>query len=358
MKELKNARLSETLPESILRDEKIKALAAGIDAELERLTAATREVMHLPRLDELTGRILDLLAWQFHVDFYTPLTLSDEIKRNIIRESIAWHRRKGTVSAVEDVNAMFSRKIKVQEWYEYGGEPYWFRVTTAPFKSEEELAEWTRRIYDAKNVRSWVQILFARTIEFPLYFGTAEYKHGRKRIGLMGRATVKPELTTIKDGARTLEITDKIVTIRYGSDKEIILLVLEYPAYIGQWTRRGGVKQLKPMGNATISPSLTTLQDDARTMEISPARVVIRYGEQEEIIPLVSNVDSLELKMNSATKQRVITIANPRPDITAQEIQEVTDYAIEHEIFLDNEGQLIDSSNRAVIITVEEEILF
>ena len=147
MKTIYNAKLSEILPANLLADEKIKALSTALDEMLSNLTAATREVLHLPRLDELSGTILDLLGYQFHCDTWDPLWLDDETKRALIRESIATHRQFGTKAALEAVNRAFGRKIKIETWHEYGGSPYNFRLRTKPFKSTDDLDSWLRMIH-------------------------------------------------------------------------------------------------------------------------------------------------------------------------------------------------------------------
>ena len=66
--------------------------------------------------DEL---LTDILAWQFHVDFYDkskPLAF----RKQLVALSIQWHMTKGTVKLVEDVLAMyFGSNVTLQEWYEY-----------------------------------------------------------------------------------------------------------------------------------------------------------------------------------------------------------------------------------------------
>ena len=69
-KNLQTVSLLDILPEVLLRDVKLKAAAQALDAELQRLSADARLVLHLPRLDELPNEVLDELAYQYHVDFF------------------------------------------------------------------------------------------------------------------------------------------------------------------------------------------------------------------------------------------------------------------------------------------------
>ena len=78
MKKISEVTLLDVLPESILQDPKLNAAAEALDAQIRAVTLATREVLHLPRLDELSGNVLDFLAEQFHLDFYEPLYLTED----------------------------------------------------------------------------------------------------------------------------------------------------------------------------------------------------------------------------------------------------------------------------------------
>ena len=160
VKEFKSLSLLEILPESIRGDPQMQAAAQAFDKELQAVTEDTKENLLISRIDELPESVLDLLAWQWHVDFYQPLGLDIETKRRLIRESIAWHRIKGTPAAVEKVLAAAFANAHVEEWYEYGGEPGYFRVTIEDVTTDPEKQKNIRAaIYSAKNERSWLDVL-------------------------------------------------------------------------------------------------------------------------------------------------------------------------------------------------------
>lgn len=157
LRNIQTVSLLDILPDSILADEKIKAIAAALDTELQKVTAETQQVLHLPRLDVLPEKVIDLLAWQFHVDFYEPVGMDIKTKRKLVKESIAWHRIKGTPAAVEMMlSSTFGRSAKVSEWYEYDGEPYHFKVSvkTKKFPTMESLGLTKQGVLAAKNTRS------------------------------------------------------------------------------------------------------------------------------------------------------------------------------------------------------------
>ena len=153
-------KLSEILPQSLKSDEKIFAAAEYLDDELRKLSGAIKQVLHLPRLDELPSDVLDHLAWQYHVDNYSA-DFSEEIKRKMIRESIYLHRIKGTPEAVRLALKAFSDNPEISEWFEYEGKEYFFKVILHDLKDVGDDGETLlRAIYDSKNVRSWLEEIF------------------------------------------------------------------------------------------------------------------------------------------------------------------------------------------------------
>ena len=118
-------------------------------------------------------RVLDIRAWQWHVDSYDS-AVDAETKRKLIRESIAWHRIKGTPAAVEKVIAAVYGDAKIEEWYEYGGQPYYFRIGKIKQSGIKlaEIAIVARTVHTVKNARSWInEIGFVRSVMTTIYIG-------------------------------------------------------------------------------------------------------------------------------------------------------------------------------------------
>lgn len=149
----------ELLPDSLSGDPSIRAAAAALDTVLDATTRAIPGVLLYARLPE---PVLDLLAWQLHVEGYeTAVDLA--AKRQLIAGSLLLHRRRGTPWAVRTaLEAALHVPATVQQWFEYGGEPYFFRVRLE--LGGAELDEAAQRnalqlILDYKNVRSWLDYL-------------------------------------------------------------------------------------------------------------------------------------------------------------------------------------------------------
>ena len=129
---LQNTPFLSLLPGSISDDATIKAVAASLDRVLHDtalavpnlllysrllLTAGGTETFTLlpalQRLVDARGGLkplstaeLELLAWQFHVDF-REVAKTDRELAGMIRESIPWHRIKGTPASIKRALALF-----------------------------------------------------------------------------------------------------------------------------------------------------------------------------------------------------------------------------------------------------------
>lgn len=181
IKDLSSVSLLDLLPANLLSDEQVNAAARALDGELQKVTTAVQDVLFLPRLDNLPEAVLDLLAWQWHVDFYEPIRLDVETKRRLIRQSIAWHRHKGTPWAVEEVTKALLKGAVVRENWEYGGRPYCFQVALieGAIASEETISQVVKAIAETKNARSHLDgISFIRRIEqkFNFWGATEEFR--------------------------------------------------------------------------------------------------------------------------------------------------------------------------------------
>lgn len=181
LKDIQSVSLLDILPSNLLEDAQIYAAAKSLDDELQRVTMACREVLHLPRIDELPEAVMDLLAWQWHVDFYEPVGMDVETKRRLVKKSIAWHRIKGTPAAIEAVASAAFDKTTVREWYEYGGKPYYFKIVTEDVTTDKDTLDRLRRAVDSvKNVRSWLE-----EIEFLLHLQDKETAAERPELSIL-----------------------------------------------------------------------------------------------------------------------------------------------------------------------------
>jgi len=161
----------DLLPENIKNDPDMKAASKSIDAGFLVLAEKSKDLVMLPRVHEQPEPILDHLAYYLHVDFYDR-TLDIETKREIVQNSVYLHQIKGTPRAVEVLIQTLFGEGEVEEWFDYGGDPYRFRVVT-PNESvtQERASEFIRALDSVKNLRSHLDnVIILQQEKLSLYF--------------------------------------------------------------------------------------------------------------------------------------------------------------------------------------------
>lgn len=125
------------LPDVLRRSEKLNALAAAIAKTLAADVAMVDRVRIYNAIDTLPEEIIDGLAYDFKVDWYN-YDYSLTTKRALLKSSFDVHRRLGTRAAVVTaVQSVFPYSV-VQEWNEYGGKPYCFRIVVNTTDHEDQ----------------------------------------------------------------------------------------------------------------------------------------------------------------------------------------------------------------------------
>lgn len=177
---------TRALPTSLKEDETINTLGRVIAAELQKNIELSRLNIIYPRIDELPEHLLDVLAYDLHIDWYDP-DAPAAVKRDIIKQSVKIHKRMGTKYAVESVVKTYFGSGEVREWHEYGGEPHHFKILTDNPSVTDENAEQFFRILDiVKRKSSWLEtILITLTGESTLTMGVA-YKEFTRESHLIG----------------------------------------------------------------------------------------------------------------------------------------------------------------------------
>lgn len=169
--DLENVDLLSLQTGQMKEDPTTVALCAVLTPQLQQLAEDVNLCLIYSRVNQLDDAILDELAWQFHVDWYdssAPL----ETKRRLIKDAIMIHRYRGTPYAVEQLIEAYFGDGYVQEWFEYGGDPYMFKVVTSnPSVTGDQAAQFIKVLNSVKNTRSHLEeIIISLTGEMQEYF--------------------------------------------------------------------------------------------------------------------------------------------------------------------------------------------
>ena len=183
--------LRDITPPNIAADSEVSSIITALDPELQELSRLSLEPLILSRIDELPEAVIDLLAWQLHVDFY-DLAGTLSMKREAVKGSILWHMHKGTEWAILEALTMIDISAEFVHWHDDNGQPYTFKlkaIVSGDFyrtKGKDKLISSIRRaVNEAKAARSFLAELDTR-MEFkediPLYAATIPLLSGDVRL--------------------------------------------------------------------------------------------------------------------------------------------------------------------------------
>ena len=136
--------LLRTAPSVLMNDAKTKPIVEVLAETMANLFGKCSYPTILSRIDELPQSLLDILAKDFKVEWY-DYNWGIEAKRKTIKDSFYVHRHLGTVGAVKRALTDVWPPSTVEEWFEYGGEPFYFRAildagdTTEPIHVDSAL---------------------------------------------------------------------------------------------------------------------------------------------------------------------------------------------------------------------------
>lgn len=174
--------IHKNLPQS-LDKENVQEVAKVVDDTLLSFDKTIAEVLIYPAIDMLGSELINTLAIQMHCDFYDD-TLPLDVRRNLVKNSIAWHRIKGTPAAVEQMIQTVYQTGVVEEWFDYGGEPFFFKVNLGDSQiTTQKIKNLIKMINASKNVRSWLEVLrFSKSIDITRYLGCFADVHKKYEI--------------------------------------------------------------------------------------------------------------------------------------------------------------------------------
>lgn len=223
MKDIRNSEIADILPHTVKTSAK-RALSYALSCAFKNVYDSLLKVRIWQNLDNADTSLLDLIAAEVSCPFY-QLAENDEEKCRLIKAAYGYNRKIGTVGAVQKlVEAAFGIG-KVQEWYEYGGEEFFFKIMLG-----EGEKVFTSEMYDLfalyidkiKNKRAKLEALYIDTeISENLYCNMAidtQYKS----------TTIYPEtaerVSAIRNciyGGRTSAVTVSFVIKSAVEDEEL-----------------------------------------------------------------------------------------------------------------------------------------
>lgn len=164
-----DGQLTDIMPGNITQKPEVKALSYALQQACRLLYRYSRRLYIYSNMDEQPEGVIDLLASELRTQYYRS-TLDIDTKRRLVKNTLIWYMSAGTPQAVEDLIATIFGEGQVEEWFQYGGNPYMFRVITNAESSLDAITKFENLIKKVKNIRSHIEyVAFHREQETAVY---------------------------------------------------------------------------------------------------------------------------------------------------------------------------------------------
>lgn len=171
---LKNARITDGLPQIVKADPKVQAMSAAIGKQTEKLIEMAKSISVYACIDAAPERVLDLLAMEFRVPMYTVDGYTAEQKRSLVKSALSYWAAAGSGQAVEDICTQIFGDAEIVEWFEVSGRTAGtFRISTSnPNITEDNLGEFRKTVEAVKRLSAHLdQIDLQLSIDGDLMLG-------------------------------------------------------------------------------------------------------------------------------------------------------------------------------------------
>lgn len=185
MMRLEDCELVRLMPEWMQDDADVTALSQGVDHVIRSITARIRLLTRWDKIDDLSDDELNAIAWELNIPWYEQ-EAPKSTKTAVIKHSDQVYSKLGTKYALESVLSDYFGTVLMKEWFEYGGQPYHFKLLTDnPEITNSKLTQFERLLRICKRRSTWLDvILVCLTGECRVFVGSAVEDHTQDQIGL------------------------------------------------------------------------------------------------------------------------------------------------------------------------------
>lgn len=195
-----DGQLTDIMPGNISKNPEVQALSYAMRQACRLIYQYSQRLYIYSNLDEQPEEVIDLLASELRTQYYRN-TLDLATKRQLVKNTLIWYVSAGTPKAVEELVAAVFGMGEVKEWYEYGDEPYYFKIITDTQLTLEMNDFFSIMIRRVKNARSHLRSIDIRkSINHEFYAGIGQCAYCRPPAiidGFVKRKGGKNNATTI-----------------------------------------------------------------------------------------------------------------------------------------------------------------
>lgn len=157
MIKLSDAMATDVLPPVLSAQAWAQAYAWALHRQTRRLLALCDTLAIWSAPEKLTAQMCDVLALELRTPQYDA-GLPLATKRALIRNTLGYYMMAGTKGAITRITSDVFGNADVQEWFEYDGEPGYFKVTTDdPGVSDANVDEFKRVAESVKRLSAHLE---------------------------------------------------------------------------------------------------------------------------------------------------------------------------------------------------------
>ena len=152
MIKLKDALITDSLRDFLKEEPRVRALAYAINKQARYLILKQDAARVYSGIEICSERVLDVFAYELKIPQYKD-TFSIDIKRRMVANGLIYWSTLGTVGALEQLCSDIFEDARVEEWFDYDGEPCHFKIVTENYKlTEADIAEFKSCINAVKRL--------------------------------------------------------------------------------------------------------------------------------------------------------------------------------------------------------------
>ena len=153
---LHNAEILHSLPLVITKQPWAKAISYATSKMFERILDIAEASLTFSQVDKLDHKVLDILAVDLRVSNYDQ-AYTLEVKRKLVKLALQYWATAGTKAATEGVVQAILGDAKIIEWFEYNGDPGYFKIAITDTQlTDKDVLEFQRVAENVKRLSAWL----------------------------------------------------------------------------------------------------------------------------------------------------------------------------------------------------------
>ena len=158
-------------------DEKLNTLDLVGCKRLEDINEQIKQIENFNNALKIDEKFLGLMIDEYEAEFFTDF---ENNLRELVKFAQNSYPKLGTIQAIKKVFEVIGVEAKLEEWFEYNGDPYHFKIKVDAVKDEESWIKGIQLLNKVKNARSVLDSVGIDTDINATIYRTSAFKQGQK----------------------------------------------------------------------------------------------------------------------------------------------------------------------------------